>query len=101
RLAALRGDIAVAVASPGEMQPVLQHIAELLVRHTDAAIAQIWTLADSAAPPMRQASAGAQTMLDDGHLPPRTGGFEIQRIVSSRQPHLTNDVVNVYSNGDA
>src|SRR6185369_9926416 len=66
RLSTLRGDIAVAMARSGEIQPVLQHIAELLVRDTDAAIAQIWTVIDAGAPPQRQANAGPQTLLNDG-----------------------------------
>lgn len=101
RLAALRGDIAGAVARSGETQAVLQQLAELLARDTEAAVAQIWTVADVGAPPQRQASAGPQMLLDDGHLPPRAGGFEIGRIISSRAPHLTNDIVNDSQNGNA
>lgn len=92
RLAALRGDIAVALSRPGDTQPVLQHIAELLVRDTEAALAQIWTLADSAARPQRLAQAGATLALEEGHVSPRTGGFEISRILQGREPFVSNDV---------
>ena len=101
RLAALRGDIAIATARPDDVLSVLQHIASFIVRDTDAALVQIWTVTDPAAPAERIVSAGPQASLDRTHQFPHPGGFEIARIVSTRTPYLTNDLPKEAVDGDS
>lgn len=100
RLSTMRGDIAVALSGQGELQPVLQHVAELLVRDTKAAIAQLWLQLDKAAP-QRIAHAGLHLPLESGHLLLRTGSFDLTRVLATRQPTILNDLSHEALDGTA
>ncbi len=92
RLTALRADISAALVSGESLSAVLQHCAEALVKHLDAAFARVWTLNESQNVLELQASAGLYTHLNGPHGRVKVGEFKIGRIAQSAQPLLTNDV---------
>jgi PAS domain S-box-containing protein len=94
RQAALRADVAAALAEGGELRPVLQHCVEALVRHLDAAFARVWTLNAADNVLELQASAGLYTHIDGAHGRVPVGRFKIGLIAQEGRPHLTNDVVH-------
>ena len=94
RQAALGADVGFALTQGGTLRQVLQHCAEALVRHLDAAFARIWTLNADANELELQASAGMYVHLDGAHSRIRVGDYKIGRIARNVQPHLTNDVQN-------
>ncbi len=94
RLAALRADVSTALVSGETLPAVLQHCAEALVKHLDAAFARVWTLKETENILELQASAGVYTHLNGPHGHVQVGEFKIGRIAQSRQPLLTNDVLN-------
>jgi PAS domain S-box-containing protein len=91
---ALRGEVAAALASDGNLRGVLQHCCDALVRHLDAAFARVWTVDDAGAVLELQASAGLYTHIDGGHARVPVGKFKIGLIAEGRKPHLTNDVLH-------
>jgi signal transduction histidine kinase len=94
RAAALRADIASAVARSGECGPLLQEITEILVRRVDAAFARIWIFRPETALLELQASAGMYTHLNGAHARIKVGEFKIGRIAANQKPHFTNEVLN-------
>jgi PAS domain S-box-containing protein len=96
RQAALHADIHAAFSSGTEsaLQTELQHSAEAVVRHLDAAFARIWTLNDRQGMLELQASAGLYTRLDGEHACVPVGKLKIGLIAQERRPHLTNDLLN-------
>jgi len=94
RLAVLGADIGVTLTRGGPLAVVLHHCAAALVWHLDAAFARIWTLNADGTVLQLQASAGMYTHLDGAHSRVRVGALKIGTIAASRQPHLTNDVLN-------
>lgn len=93
RLAALGADIGVALTQGVTKRDMLQHCAEALVRHLDAAFARVWILNEEENLLELQASAGLYTHLDGGHSRVPVGKFKIGLIAEERRPHLTNAVV--------
>jgi signal transduction histidine kinase len=100
RQAALRAEVAAALAEGGELRPVLQHCADAVVRHLDAALARVWTLNAAENVLELQASAGLYTHIDGGHSRVPVGKFKIGVIAQERRPHLTNDVLHDPRVGD-
>ncbi len=92
RLAALRAEISVAVATAHDLRPTLQHISECLVRHLDAAFARVWTLNEKENVLELQASAGIYTHINGAHARVKVGDFKIGRIAAQRRAHWNNDV---------
>jgi PAS domain S-box-containing protein len=99
--AALGAEVGAALAEGGLPVPrVLQHCAESVVRHLDAAFARIWTIERGADVLELQASAGMYTHLDGAHGRVPVGKFKIGLIAAERRPHLTNSVVGDSRVGD-
>ncbi|HVS53324.1 MAG TPA: chemotaxis protein CheB [Opitutaceae bacterium] len=82
RFAALRAEIALAVARNAETRPVLQEIVEILRRQLDAAAVHIW-IAESGMLALRAAS--------DLAAPPRRVPRALERIAAQREPHVINE----------
>lgn len=97
---ALRAEVGVALAERGELRGALQHCAEAVVRHLDAAFARVWTLSGDGAFLELQASAGLYTHINGPHGRVPVGQFKIGRIAQQRRPHLTNDVLHDGQIGD-
>jgi len=94
RQAALRGDVGIALNTPGTLRETLQRCASALVRHLDAAFARIWIL-DAAHDVLQlEASAGLYTRLDGTHARVPVGHLKIGLVAAERQPHFTNDVLH-------
>lgn len=94
RLSNLRSEVALALASSGELDDILQRCAEIICDYLDAAFVRIWKYKVDEKLLRLLASAGLYTHLDGPHSCVRPGEFKIGRIASNREPHLTNDVVN-------
>ncbi|MGH9173942.1 MAG: GAF domain-containing protein, partial [Vicinamibacterales bacterium] len=94
RQGALGADIGVALTGSEPLGVQLQHCAEAIVRHLDAAFARIWTLNPTDNVLELQASAGMYTKLDGGHSRVPVGAFKVGMIAEKRKAHLTNDVVD-------
>lgn len=93
RHAALRAEVSLALAEPGEPRATLQRCAEALVAHLDAAFARIWTVTDDGTTLELQASAGRYTHLDGPHGRVAIGHLKIGLIAQERRPYLTNAVI--------
>jgi len=91
RLAALQGDVGLALAREDSLRSLLQSCAEKLVEHLEVAFARIWTLDRAGEALELQASAGQYTHLDGPHSRIPVGEMKIGRIAESQQPLLTND----------
>ncbi|MDT5122162.1 MAG: two-component system, cell cycle sensor histidine kinase and response regulator CckA [Acidobacteriota bacterium] len=90
---ALRSNINAALAeSNTPLRRILEHCAEAMVQHLDAAFARIWTLNKDENVLELQASAGMYTHIDGPHARVPVGTFKIGLIAEERQPHITNDV---------
>jgi PAS domain S-box-containing protein len=100
RQVALRAEVAAALAEVGGLRPVLQHCAEAIVHHLDAAFARVWTVNAAGDLLELQASAGLYTHIDGGHSRVPVGSLKIGLIAQERQPHLTNDVLHDPRVGD-
>ncbi len=100
KIAALTGEIGVALVKQRSLQAMLQHCAEILVDHLNIALARIWQLNESEQMLELRASAGIYTHLDGLHARIPVGKFRIGLIAQERQPHLTNDVSNDPHVGD-
>ena len=91
---ALLRDIALALGAEQELAPMLQRCTEAIVAHLDAAFARVWVLSPATDTLVLRASAGLYTHLDGDHSLIQVGDFKIGRIAASREPHLSNDVIN-------
>jgi PAS domain S-box-containing protein len=100
RIAALGGDIGLALVEADTLGQTLQRCAEAIVQNLDAAFARIWTLNNFENVLELQASAGLYTHLDGPHSRVPVGKFKIGLIASERLPHLTNDVLRDPRVGD-
>jgi len=100
RLAALNGDVGLALSQSEDLGDMLRGCAEAMVRQLDAAFARIWTLNESTNVLELQASAGMYTHLDGPHGRVPVGSFKIGLIAQERKPHLTNSVVGDPRVGD-
>jgi len=94
RLAAVRGEVGMALARKDDLRGILHACAEAMVRHLDAAFARIWTFNSEAQELELQASAGRYTRLDGRYSRIPLGEIKIGLIAQERKPHLTNDVQN-------
>jgi len=92
RLALLGAEVGVALTQKADLREILQHCAESMVHHLDAAFARIWTLDRGGTVLELQASAGLYTHLDGPHGRIPVGQFKIGLIAQERRPHLTNAV---------
>jgi len=92
-LADLGHDVSHALIHENELEALLQHCAQALVRHLDAAFARIWTLDPTEKELILHASAGMYTHKDGAHSRIPVGRFKIGLIAQERKPHLTNSVV--------
>ncbi len=100
RVAALNSAVALALVRGDTLGEILQHCAEALVTHLDAAFARVWTLDERSNVLELQASAGLYTHLDGPHSRVPVGQFKIGLIADERRPHLTNSVVGDPRIGD-
>jgi PAS domain S-box-containing protein len=94
RLATFVATISDALNPSGTLREGLQHCAEVLVRHVEAAFARIWTLNQVTGVLELEASAGIYTHLDGAHGRVPLGELKIGRIAEQRHPYLTNDLVH-------
>ena len=92
RLALLGAEVGVTLTQKSDLKEILQHCAEALVHHLDAAFARIWTVDRDGKILELQASAGLYTHLDGSHGRIPIGQFKIGLIAQERRPHLTNSV---------
>ena len=92
RAGQLRGEIGVALSGNDTLRDGLQHCAEALVKHLDAAFFRIWTLNEAEQMLVLEASAGMYTHLDGSHGRVKVGEFKIGRIAQTRQSYITNDI---------
>ncbi len=92
RLTTLTADIAIALTRGDDVRGILQHCAESMVQHVDAACARIWTLDEAEAVLELRGSAGTCDLLDGPRVRKPLGQFHIGLIAQQRRPHLTNDV---------
>ncbi len=76
-----------------ELPDMLRRCTQSMVEHLHAAFARIWTLGEDGATLELGASSGMYTHLDGPHGRVPVGQFKIGRIASTRQPHLTNQVI--------
>lgn len=100
RLAAMRGQIGVLLASTEPLPAILGRCARTLVEQLQGAFTRIWTLDETESTLILQASAGMYTHLDGPHGRVKVGDFKIGRIAQHRQPLLTNDVPHDPNIGD-
>lgn len=99
--AALGAEVGAALAESNVRLPrALQHCAEAVVKHLDAAFARVWTIERGSDVLELQASAGMYTHLDGAHGRVPVGKFKIGLIAAERRPHLTNSVVGDPRVGD-
>ena len=94
RLVALRTDVSGALGSGESLESVLQSVCEAFVHHLDMAFARIWVLNVNEEILELKASGGIYTHLDGAHGRVKVGQLKIGRIAASREPHLTNSVVD-------
>jgi PAS domain S-box-containing protein len=92
RTSTLSTEVALALNAGAELQAMLQHCVELVVRHLDIAFTRIWTLNEATQTLELQASAGCYTHLDGPHSRVKVGQYKIGLIAQDKKPHLTNSV---------
>ena len=92
-LLALSRDIGVALTAGLTLREGLGQCAVALHQYFDAAFARIWTLKPAEQVLELQASAGLYTHIDGDHARVPVGQLKIGLIAQSRQPHLTNNVL--------
>ncbi len=100
RLAMLSAEVGLALTRSDTLRDILQHCAQAVVTHLDAAFAHVWTLNETDNVLELQASAGLYSHLDGPHGRVPVGRFKIGLIASERQPHLTNQVIGDPRVGD-
>src|SRR5204862_521342 len=93
-MTALTADVGVALNRPGDVRVCLQHCAEALVVHLDAAAARIWRLNPSGDVLELVAGAGMYSDIDATHRRVPLGQLTIGRIAEEQRPHITNDVIH-------
>ncbi|WP_158623601.1 GAF domain-containing protein [Corallococcus llansteffanensis] len=100
RRAQLGADVGAALTSSASLHDQLRRCCEAIVRHLDAAFARIWVLDPTQDVLELRASAGLYTHIDGAHSRVPVGALKIGLIAQTRQPHLTNDVLNDSRVGD-
>jgi signal transduction histidine kinase len=91
--AAIRADVASAVARGASLVDMLTRCTDALVNHLGAAFARVWTLDETGQTLLLRASSGIYTHIDGGHARVPVGAFKIGRIAATGEPHCTNDVL--------
>jgi PAS domain S-box-containing protein len=94
RLAALSGEIGVALTRSGTLRDMLRLCAESMVRNLSTALARIWTLDPTGNLLELQASAGLYTHLDGQHSQIAVGQRRVGRIAQERRAQYTADLVH-------
>ncbi|HPU33353.1 MAG TPA: CHASE domain-containing protein [Phycisphaerae bacterium] len=90
---ALRAEVSTALTAPNASIPqALQLCAEAAIRHLQAALVRIWTIAPEDNRLQLQASAGLYTHLDGPHAQIPLGQLKIGRIAESRTPLIINNL---------
>ncbi|MEP0843011.1 MAG: response regulator, partial [Phycisphaerae bacterium] len=92
-LAAFASDMTTAAMRAEGVRAMLKECTEVLVNYLDAAFARIWTLNEAENVLELQASSGMYTHIDGPHGRVPVGTLKIGRIAQTRQPHLTNTVL--------
>lgn len=93
RMVRLSADISAALAKSNSLREVLQHCADAMVEHLDAALVRVWTLNRKENMLEMQASAGMYAHINGPHGRVPVGQYKIGLIAQERKPHLTNAVV--------
>jgi PAS domain S-box-containing protein len=89
----LTADIGIALTQGNSLQMTLDQCAELIVRHLNVALAQIWTLRDGENLPELQASAGIRPDIEGANVRVPAVAPKIARIAEQCQPYVTNAVM--------
>jgi PAS domain S-box-containing protein len=89
----LTADIGIALTQGDSLQTTLDHCADVIVRHLDVALAQIWTLREGDNLLELQASIGMCADMDSLAARVPVGTLKIARIAEQREPHVTNAMI--------
>jgi len=89
----LAGEVGAALTRSDTLQEMLQLCAEALVRHSDVALARIWTLNEAENVLELRASAGIDVRLDEDDSRVAMGESVIGSIAQGRVAHFINDVL--------
>jgi signal transduction histidine kinase/CheY-like chemotaxis protein len=94
RLETFAAEIANGLSRSGTLAEGLELCVEAFVRHLDAALVRVWSLADSTNTLELEASAGTCTDIGRGQTRVPVASFGIDRMVQEGAPYFTNDVPN-------
>ncbi len=94
QLNAFGAAVGLALTQQSQLQAMLQDCTQAMVNHLQAAFGRIWTYNKEEKVLELRASAGLYTHLDGKHSRIPYGQFKIGMIAESREPTLTNDVLN-------
>lgn len=94
RLAALSSDVSTALVQSHTLQETLQLCCKCMVENLEVAYARIWTFNKDANVLELRASAGINTDLEGDQNIVQVGQSQIGLIAQTRNPYLTNDVIN-------
>ncbi|MEP0880475.1 PAS domain S-box protein [Trichocoleus sp. ST-U3] len=94
RLAHFRAEVDSALTQSDTLQSILQRCTEAMVKYLDAAFGRIWTLNREERMLELQASAGMYAQVEGLYRRVPIGTLKIAKIAQTRQPYLTNSVVD-------
>ena len=100
RQARLAGEVGLALANADDASVAVRDCVDSVVRHLDAALAQIWTVDRSGTRLELQASAGAATPIAGWGASVPIGELEIGRIAKDKRAHASDDVYRDPAVGD-
>lgn len=89
----LTADLGIALTQGDSLQTTLDRCAEVIVRHLDVALAQIWTLREDKSQLELQGSASRCRDMEGGNACVPVGAGRIAGIAEQRKPHSTNAVI--------
>jgi GAF domain-containing protein len=87
-------EMSAVLAGGSDMDVVLDGCVRAVVRWVGASFARIWLVSEDGQTLILRASAGLYTHLDGAHGRIPVGAYKIGAIAASREPHVTNDVLN-------
>lgn len=91
--ALLMADVGTALArGSGSLETALARCADAIIAHSDAALAQIWTLHPPGEALELEASAGVSSADHEARSTVPIGQFSIGLIAKDRRPYMTNDL---------
>jgi PAS domain S-box-containing protein len=93
QLSALGAAVGLSLNETDSLAHALQHCADALITHLDAAFARIWTFDERDGVLELQASAGLSTHVTGPHGRVPIGQFTIGRIARDRKAYVTNTVI--------